>query len=53
MCEYCDEPRSPIDEQGNFAAWMLFDAIVVNHSFGQSIIKINFCPMCGRELSDD
>ena len=53
MCEYCEEYRKPLDKQGNFSVWMLGSDMVVRHSFGQTLVPINFCPMCGRKLRDD
>ena len=51
MCEYCEEPKRPIEEQGNFGLWMLGADLVINHSFGQTLAKIHYCPMCGKKLS--
>ena len=50
MCEYCEEPKRPIEEQGNFGLWMLGSDLVINHSFGQTLAKIHYCPMCGKKL---
>ena len=50
MCEYCEEPKRPIEDQGNFALWMLGSDLVINHSFGQTLAKIHYCPMCGKKL---
>ena len=50
MCEYCEEPKRPIEEQGNFGLWMLGADLVINHSFGQTLAKIHYCPMCGKKL---
>ena len=55
MCEYCEEYRKPLDKQDNFSVWMLGSDMVVRHSFGQTLVPVNFCPMCGKKLeaSDD
>ena len=50
MCEYCEEYRKPLDKQGNFSVWMLGSDMVVHHSFGQTLVPVNFCPMCGKKL---
>ena len=55
MCDYCEEYRKPLDKQDNFSVWMLGSDMVVQHSFGQTLVPVNFCPMCGMKLeaSDD
>ena len=50
MCEYCEKYRKPLDKQGNFSVWMLGSDMVVRHSFGQTLVPINYCPMCGKKL---
>ena len=50
MCEYCEEYRKPLDKQDNFSVWMLGSDMVVQHSFGQTLVPVNFCPMCGKKL---
>ena len=51
MCEYCEEYRKPLDKQDNFSVWMLGSDMVVQHSFGQTLVPVNYCPMCGKKLS--
>ena len=56
MCEYCEELKFITEERG-------FDISISNYTDNSFIeidvlynsisFEINFCPMCGRKLSDD
>lgn len=59
MCEYCGKTRKPILKDG-------FDQITICESkmiifmstsydgYGRSIMRhINYCPICGRKLTED
>ena len=56
MCEYCDDLKVITKELGFDIAIssytnQYFIEIYSMHNF--IAIEINFCPMCGRKLSDD
>ena len=62
MCEYCEEVTSLIhgDIAGADGAFSLYvsdnfiEIYTTVNSIGKYYLsKINYCPMCGRELSDD
>jgi len=66
MCEYCDlsdytgnimKPHTNIDGKGEYTeVYLLLDvenecnSLQVDGTYIDHRIKINFCPMCGREL---
>ena len=62
MCEYCEENYGLMiceAHQASAGLSICEDELQLNcgtSSFmmdGCAVLKINYCPMCGRELSDD
>ena len=69
MCEYCKKelcPKSLIDENLARKIPHMVDILIVEisyynktplltvfHPFGLSLAKINFCPMCGKKLTEE
>jgi len=52
-CEYCHEDRDgyvvPFDKNAH-AYWKYPDKLIVQFGKERRECKINYCPMCGREL---
>ena len=56
MCEYCEELESIREERGldiSISKYTDNSYIEIDIIYDFIAFEINFCPMCGRELSDD
>ena len=55
MCEFCDGKKKIIDGKGNLVLFGAGNNMIFDNSDGKEVagaVKINYCPMCGRELSE-
>ena len=56
MCEYCEELESIREERGfdiSISKYTDSSFIEIDCPYNFIAFEINFCPMCGRKLSDD
>ena len=54
-CEFCDGKKKIIDGKGNLVIFGAENNMIFDNSDGKEVagaVKINYCPMCGRELSE-
>lgn len=54
-CEYCQEDREGyvrgLDKQGHY--YIHNDELKLQRYGKKDTVKINFCPMCGRQLNSE
>ena len=53
MCEFCDGKKKIIDGKGNSVLFGAENNMIFDNSDGKEVagvVKINYCPICGRKL---
>lgn len=56
MCEFCRYKKKIIDGKGNSVLFGAENNMMFDNSDGKKIagvVKINFCPICGRKLVEE
>lgn len=53
MCDFCRNKKKIIDGKGNLVLFGAENNMIFDNSDGKEVagvVKINFCPICGRKL---
>ena len=52
MCKYCNGDKDLISDQEICNMYISGELIRIDTGFDEIAIKVNFCPMCGRDLKE-
>ena len=56
MCEFCSYKKKIIDGKGNSVLFGAENNMIFDNSDGKEVagvVKINYCPICGRKLVEE